>query len=78
MQDPRPTLLTAFFIFALLIIAVYSAPTMGSDRDGAGENIGVTTLGFPVLRTIALTVPIVSTIVFEVLSLNNCKHFTTP
>ena len=35
MQDPRPTLLTAFFIFALLIIAVYSAPTMGSDRDGA-------------------------------------------
>ena len=35
MQDPRPTLLTAFFIFALLIIAVYSAPTMGSNRDGA-------------------------------------------
>ena len=35
MQDPRPTLLTAFFIFALLVIAVYSAPTMGSDRDGA-------------------------------------------
>lgn len=34
MNDPRPTLLTAFFVFSLLIIAVWSAPTFGSDENG--------------------------------------------
>jgi spore germination cell wall hydrolase CwlJ-like protein len=34
MNDPRPTLLTAFFVFSLLIIALWSAPTIGSDENG--------------------------------------------
>lgn len=34
-MDDRPTYLTAFFIFSLLVIAVWSAPAISSDEDGA-------------------------------------------
>jgi spore germination cell wall hydrolase CwlJ-like protein len=35
MEDPTPRYLAALFIFALLILAVWSPPILASDRDGA-------------------------------------------
>jgi len=35
MEDPTPRLLSVLFIFVIVILAVWSPPTLGSDRDGA-------------------------------------------
>lgn len=35
MEDPTPRLLSVLFIFVIVILAVWSPPTLGSDRDGS-------------------------------------------
>jgi len=35
MEDPTPKYFTALFIFLIIILAVWSPPTLASDRDGA-------------------------------------------